>query len=330
MANKYIPEILKEYEQLQDIAKADQRQRQMEIYERFPRIKTIDEEISKMGFEIASSIFKGIDVESFIAKQRARITDLKIERAEILSSHKYPVDYLEIRYKCSKCKDTGYVGNERCSCFKQRLIDKYYRQSNLKNILSEENFDSFDFSLYSNEKYKDEALSPRRNIEQIFTTCVNFTQNFDNIDEHLFFYGNSGLGKTFLSNCIAKELLDKGKVVIYQTSSNLIQILRTLRFEEADSKGQIDDFLNCDLLIIDDLGTEPNTPYSQSELFNIINTRILTGKKILMSTNYPLEDLLANYPERITSRILGHFTVSKFYGEDIRIKKSINKRKARA
>ena len=329
MSNKYIPEILKDYERLQDMAKAEQRQRQTEIYSRFPRIKAIDEAISRVGFEIASSIFKGIDIESFIAEKKRKITDLKIEKAEILSSHKYPVDYLELKYRCEKCKDTGYASHEKCSCFKQKLVDKYYKQSNLREMLMEENFDTFDFTLYSTEKYRDESLSPRKNIEDIFTRCINFTSNFDSTNENLFFYGSSGLGKTFLSNCIAKELLDKGKVVIYQTASNLIQLIRTLRFEESGSKDQIDDFLNCDLLIIDDLGTEPNTPYAQSELFNVINSRILTGKKILMSTNFILEDLMSIYPERITSRILGNFTAAKFYGEDIRIKKSINKRKTR-
>ncbi|TDT63246.1 ATP-binding protein [Fonticella tunisiensis] len=330
MSDKYTLEVLKEYERLQDEAKNKQRQRQIEIYNKFPRIRDIDNEIARTGFEIASSIFKGIDIENYIKEQKKRITDLKIEKAEILSSHNYPVDYLEIQYKCNKCKDTGYIGNEKCSCFKQKLIDRHYKQSNLRDILNEENFDTFDFSLYSDQKYKDEPLSPRKNIEEIFTRCVNFTKNFDNTNENLFFFGGSGLGKTFLSNCIAKELLDKGKVVIYQTSSNLIQILRSLRFEDNAPKDQIEDFIECDLLIIDDLGTEPNTPYAQSELFNIINTRIIKGKKILISTNFPLEDLLSIYPERITSRILGHFTICEFYGDDIRIKKSINKRKARA
>lgn len=331
MNNKYVTEILKEYERLQDISKTEQRQRQEEVYQRFPRIRAIDEQISRMGYEIASAIFKGIDIESYIANQRAKITDLKIEKAEILSAHNYPVDYLEIRYKCNICKDTGYAGNQRCSCFKQRIIDRHYNQSNLRNILKQENFDNFDFSLYSSEKYKNQPSSPRKNIEQIFTKCIGFSQNFDTVNENLFFFGNSGLGKTFLSNCIAKELLDRGKVVIYQTASNLIQIFRSLRFEENSSENQIEEFLNCDLLVIDDLGTEPNTPYSQSELFNIINTRILTNKKMIISTNLPLEEIHSHYPERITSRIYGNFAMSEFYGDDIRIiKKNINNRKARA
>lgn len=329
MSNKYILEVLDEYEKLQESARADQKQRQLEIYHRFPKIKEIDASISKAGFDIASVIFKGIDIESYIASQKKNITDLKIEKAEILSSKGYPVDYLEIKYKCSKCNDTGYIGSVKCNCFKQKLIDKYYQQSNLRDILKKENFDTFNMTLYSNERYKNEPISPRKNMEHIFTHCLNFTNNFDSINENLFFFGGSGLGKTFLSNCIAKDLLDNGKVVIYQTASNLIEILRNLKFDDNSPREQVDEILQCDLLIIDDLGTEPNTPYSQSELFNIINTRILSNKKTLISTNYPLEDLLSIYPERITSRILGNFTVFEFYGDDIRIKNSISKRKSR-
>lgn len=327
MQNKYVMEILKEYQRLSEEAKTAQLQRQREIYNKIPRIKEIDNEISRIGYDIASSIFKGVDVESYIKERKRKITDLKMEKAELLTSYRYPVDYMEIKYICEKCKDTGYIENKKCSCFKQKLIDKFYQQSNLRDILRKENFDMFDISLYSTEKYKDELISPRKNMEEILISCINFSQNFDTINDNLFFYGNSGLGKTFLSNCIAKELLDKGKVVIYQTSSNLIQILREARFDENISRDRIEEINTCDLLIIDDLGTEPNTPYSQSELFNIINTRILQGKKMIISTNFSLEDLMTIYPERITSRILGHFTMFKFYGDDIRIKN--RKRKPR-
>lgn len=329
VSNRYVLQVIEEYERLQEAAKSDQKQRQLEIYYKFPRIKEIDNEISKAGFDIASAIFKGIDIESYIASQKRKITDLKIERAEILSSNGYSTDYLEIKFRCIKCKDTGYVENQKCSCFKQKLVDRYYQQSNLKDMLRKENFDTFNISLYSDEGYKNEPLSPRKNMEEIFTHCIGFSQNFDLANENLFFYGTSGLGKTFLSNCIAKDLLDNGKVVIYQTASNLIDILRSFKFDENAPREQAEEILNCDLLIIDDLGTEPNTPYSQSELFNIINTRILSNKKMLISTNFPLEDLLSIYPERITSRILGNFTLFKFFGDDIRIKNSISKRKSR-
>lgn len=328
MKNKYVNEILNEYERLQENAKLSQKQRQEEIYRKFPKIQLIDEKIKGVGFDIASSIFKEINIESYIEEKKKILTDLRIEKAEILAANNFPVDYLDIKYICPKCKDTGYILNEKCSCFRQKLIDKFYQQSNLKEVLKKENFDNFQISYYSNTIDKDQGLSPRKNMEGIASYCIGFYKEFDKLNESLLFSGSSGLGKTFLSNCIAKELLDKGKVVIYQTSSNLIDILRTLRFEENSDKDQIDEILGCDLLIIDDLGTEPNTAYSHSELFNIINTRILASKKMIISTNLSLEDIHNYYPERITSRIYGHFKYFEFFGDDIRIRKNVKKQKA--
>jgi len=327
MKNKYISEIINEYEKIRETAKLEQTRRIEEIYQKIPRIKDIDKEISEIGFKIATSVVsKDIpNIEEYINTQKEKITDLKIEKTELLSKYGYPIDYMEIKYKCKKCKDTGYINNKYCSCFRQKLINKYYQQSNLNEILKTENFDTFNFEYYSSRPYENEELSPRENIERIYAYAVNYTKNFDKINESLFFYGSSGLGKTFLSNCIAKELLDKGKVVIYQTAANLMDIIRRCRFEENSDYNELNELLECDFLIIDDLGTEPVTPYSYSELFNIINTRILNKKKMLISTNFQLNDIIQNYPERITSRILGHFTLFKFYGEDIRIQKKFKK-----
>lgn len=327
MKNKYTSEIIKEYEKLQETAKQEQQRRINEIYIKIPRIKEIDEQISSIGFKIATSIMsKDIEnVEEYIKMQSEKITDLKIEKTELLSRYGYPIDYMDIKYKCKKCKDTGFIENKYCSCFRQKLINKYYQQSNLRDILKIENFDTFNFEYYPNRPYNNESLTPRENIEKIYAYTVNYTKNFDKLNESLFFYGSSGLGKTFLSNCIAKELLDKGKVVIYQTASNLMDIIRRSRFEDTSNVNELNELLECDFLIIDDLGTEPVTPYSYSELFNVINTRILNKKKMLISTNFHLNDIIQNYPERITSRILGHFTLFKFYGEDIRIQKKFKK-----
>jgi DNA replication protein DnaC len=330
MKNKYINDILNEYERYQENAKLGQKQRQEEIYRKFPKIKYIDEKIKDIGFGIAASIFKETNIHNYLEEQKRAITDLRIEKAEILAANNFPVDYLDIKFKCSKCKDTGYILNEKCSCFRQRLIDRYYQQSNLKEVLRRENFDNFQINYYSNTLDNDQGFSPRKNMEEIVNYCINFYKSFDEQNESLLFSGSSGLGKTFLSNCIAKELLDKGKIVIYQTSSNLIDILRNLRFDENGDKDQIEEILSCDLLVIDDLGTEPNTSYSHSELFNIINTRILKDKKMIMSTNLSIGDLHNYYPERITSRVYGHFKIFEFFGDDIRIKKNLKKLKSMA
>lgn len=320
--SSYVTELLNEYDAIRDDHKNIQYQHQQEVYSKIPRIKEIDEQIGSLGFDIAASIFKGIDIQNFISEQKKRIMDLKIQKAELLTMNRYPTDYLDLKYDCPKCKDTAYVGHTKCSCFKQRLINKYYAQSNLKELVKKENFDTFDLTYYSTERNNNEKISPRENMQQIFTHCISFSAKFDTANESLFFYGNSGLGKTFLSNCIAKDLLDAGKIVIYQTSSYLIEMIRKLKFDENSNSEMLEDIMECDLLIIDDLGTEPVTTFSHTELFNIINTRQLRGKHMIISTNYSLNELLSIYPERISSRILGNFKMFKFFGADIRITKN--------
>lgn len=326
MNNSYTSEILMEYEKIRDENKRKLQQKKDYVYKKFPKIKEIDSEISEYGINIAASVIKGADMEKTIGEAKKKMTDLKIEKSEILAENGLPVDYLEASYNCKKCKDTGYIGSEKCTCFKQKLINKYYQQSNLKNVLMKENFDTFDISLYSHNKVEGEDISPFENMQKIFKHSIDYVNNFDNTNENLLFYGNSGLGKTFLSNCIAKDLLDRGKLVVYETSSNLIDILRNAKFDESSTKEELekilDNILTCDLLIIDDLGTEPATSYSYSELFNIINSRLLKQKKTIISTNYTINDLTNLYPERITSRILGNYTVFKFIGDDIRINRN--------
>lgn len=328
MSNKYVHEIMNEYESLQNDAITEQQKRQKEIYTKFPRVKKIDDEIYHIGIEIASSVFKGINIEELIQQKKKQILDLKIEKGEILSYNNYPLDYLETSYKCKKCKDTGYIGSKRCSCFKQKLIEKYYQQSNIKEILKKENFDTFNFNFYSDQPYSPSGLSPRENMENIYEYAVNYVKRFGSSSKDLLFYGNSGLGKTFLANCISKSLLDAGKTVLYNTSANLIDVMRSIRFDDSSKEQHeemLENVMDCDMLVIDDLGTEPMNSFSYSELFNIINTRILRNKKMIISTNFDVEDLLENYPERITSRILGNFEIKKFFGDDIRLKFAVKK-----
>ncbi|SEG01277.1 DNA replication protein DnaC [Caloramator fervidus] len=326
MRSRIIAEIMEEYEKLQNEAKIKQKERIEKVYSKIPRIREIDEQIKKLGIQMAISIINGEDPEKIMKETKEKITNLKIEKGELLSFYNIPLDYMEIKYKCEKCQDTGYIGSEKCSCFKQKLVDKLYLQSNLKEVLKKENFDTFNIFLYSDEVYPEEGKSPRKNMEEIFTACLDFVRNFDKIEKSLFFYGGSGLGKTFLSHCIAKDLLDMGKVVIYQTAPDLINIIKSSRHDESSQKEILEDILDCDLLIIDDLGTEPNsTGVSQLELFNILNARLLKNKKMIISTNLPLEDFDSIYAERIKSRIFGYFEVYKFFGEDIRIKKWLKK-----
>ena len=328
MSNKYVIDILNEYEKQQDLDKRQQLDRKSEIYAKVPRIKAIDNLIEGIGLDIAMSAFKDINIEDYISEKKKEITDLKIEKSELLTSHNYPVDYLDMKYKCSKCKDTGYIGNKKCNCFKQKLINSLYKQSNLKDILKKENFDMFDIGLYSEKVDETYGISPRKNMEEVFSYCINYVNKFDSIDENLLFIGNPGIGKTFMSHCIAKDLLDKAKTVIYQTTPNLIELIRNIKFNDQLDNELLNDFLDCDLLILDDLGTEQNNSFSQTELFNVINGRLIRSKKTIISTNILMQELPGYYPERIRSRILGSYRMFKFYGDDIRIIKNITKRKS--
>lgn len=162
MRSRIIAEIMEEYEKLQNEAKAKQKERIEKVYSKIPRIKEIDDEIKKLGISMAMAVVSGEQAEKIIQETKEKITNLKIEKGELLSFYKISLDYMEIKYKCEKCKDTGFIGSEKCSCFKQKLIDKLYQQSNLKEILKRENFDTFDISLYSTEIYPGEATSPRK------------------------------------------------------------------------------------------------------------------------------------------------------------------------
>lgn len=301
--------------------------RRQEVYKKIPQISNIDDEIKDIGIEISKSIFlKPQKHKELLENLRGRLNALKKKKADLLRSNGYPETYMEQKFECNICKDTGYVNNKRCKCFEQKLINLYYRQSSIEDIIKIENFSNFDYYLYSDKPYKGK-MSPRENMKSIVDIAKDFIDNFDNEKESLFFYGDSGLGKTFLSNCIAKELLDRGKVVLYRTAPDLIEGLRLNKLNsDNDSYFEYTDLLReCDLLIIDDLGTEPITPFSLQEIFSIVNARLLANKKLIISTNLPLSEVMNIYPERLCSRILGNFKLLNFYGEDIRIKrKTIN------
>lgn len=325
--NNLVQEVLREYEMLRDKSLKEALMRRQEVYKKIPEISNIDDEIKDIGIEISKSIFlKPQKHKDLLENLRSRLNALKKKKADLLRSNGYPETYMEQKFECNICKDTGYVNNKRCKCFEQKLINLYYRQSSIEDITKIENFSNFDYYLYSDKPYKGK-MSPRENMKSIVDVAKDFIDNFDNEKESLFFYGDSGLGKTFLSNCIAKELLDRGKVVLYRTAPDLIEGLRLNKLNsDNDSYFEYTDLLReCDLLIIDDLGTEPITPFSLQEIFSIVNARLLSNKKFIISTNLPLSEVMNIYPERLCSRILGNFKLLNFYGEDIRIKrKTIN------
>ncbi|NFN87543.1 DNA replication protein DnaC [Clostridium sporogenes] len=322
MIKGYKSEILKEYEKIREKESLALKNRRKEIKIKLPKVPELEEEIAKLSIEMSINILKNPDKsEEYVNIIKNKITDLRVKKSELLVSNGYDMDFLEMHYNCNKCKDTGFVNNKKCSCYKQKLIKLYYRNSDLKHILKTNNFSNFNFEYFTNEKTDFHSDTPRKNIEKILNKMWHFIENFNKTDENFMFIGTAGTGKTFLSNCIAKELLDRGNFVVYRTADELIQNLRSIKFN--NDKHLEDILINCDLLIIDDLGTESINEFSKVELFNFINKKLFMRKKMIISSNYSIESILKNYSERISSRLLGNFTLFKFYCDDIRIQKNI-------
>ena len=328
MSNLFIKETLRRYEKRRDDARFDQLNRQKEVYEKIPRVKEIDEEISKTGFLIARSVLQDPDsYQEKLIEIKATMDQLKQEKAILMTENNIPMDYLEISYSCEKCKDTGFLQDARkCSCLKQVLIRKAYNMSNLDNLLEKENFRNFNIEIFSTETFENEKLTPRENILEILQVCEGFCGNFDEKnEENLLLYGTTGLGKTFMSNCIAKNLLDQGKIVIYQTAFNILDIISKHKFHsnynDKNNDMEYEMLFEADLLIIDDLGTELTNSFTNTELFNIVNSRLIKGQKTIISTNLEPSEIANVYTDRIFSRLFSQFTVLEFYGPDLRWEK---------
>ena len=332
MANKsaIYKEILKEYDEMRMDALHRRAHRRNEVYARIPRIEKIDEEMSSLGIGLTKIVlFEPKRAREMAEELHLRQKALKEEKETILSANKIPLDYLDTQYICQNCEDTGYVKNEKCFCFNQKLVDVLYNKSTLKQIIKEENFTKFDFDYYSEELEDGERFSAREIMKKNYNQCVLFAREFPNKKGGFFLYGQTGVGKTFTCNCIAKEILDKGINVMYVTAAELFRELEKERFSTNDDsnedKDYLEDILAVELLIIDDLGTEFSTAFTTSQLYSIINTRLVAELSTVISTNLSIKDFSEKYSERITSRIMGSFSTLRFVGTDIRPKVKFKK-----
>lgn len=298
----------------------DQKKRINEVYKKIPSMESLDKNIRELGYIIIQDGLKGDDTE----KKENDLKQLRIEKARILEANGFEKDYMEIRYHHPICKDTGFVGTKMCSCRKQLIIDQNYSQSNIRSLISRENFRNFDDSLFSDNPYKDYPITPYQNIQHIKKSLYGFINDFDKQNNNLYIFGDVGRGKTYLLNSIAKEILDRNYSVLYMTSSRLFKFLNDYNwaFEEARAKHQeqFDFILECDLLIIDDLGSEPSSKNDSANLFEVVNNRMIAGKPIIFSTNYDETMLSETYGDRIFSRIIGNSEVYEIFGEDLRLK----------
>ncbi len=321
-------EVLLKYESDRMTTKKIEQKRLKEIYSKIPRIKKIDEYTAEFATKISKLIIQNSEnKEKSIKNFKYQLNRLNKEKKELLIENGYQETYLEPVYFCEKCKDTAYIENKKCSCFKQRIIDKYYEVFNLGDILISENFDSFDLAFYSEKINKKYNISPRYNMRKTLEAVLNFIENFEFQKKNLLFTGATGLGKTFLCNCIAKDILDKGYSVLYLTAPKFFNMLEQHKFNKSitvDEKEQLDLLKEVDLLIIDDLGTEMITAFTQTETFNMINSRILENKPTIISTNFKVQEIKERYSDRIASRVIGHYEIHEIFGDDIRIKKEFD------
>lgn len=327
LKNDQFNQILREYDSRRLKNKHELDNRIHEAYQLIPELKSLQEELISLSAQSGRLSVRGND--SGLSSLKAKILELKTRQTVLLNSHHLPEDFLDMHYQCSKCKDTGYIGNEKCNCLKQAIADLMYSDSNIKSILAHENFSKFSFRYYSDD-YIDEAtgLSPLSNMQKVVANCKSFIKHFTSKADNLLLLGNTGVGKTFLANCIAKELLDRGHTVIYLTAFRLFDILEKYKFgkdaeNSYNASNQFDYILDCDLLIIDDLGTEFYNSFTNSQLYLIINERLLRKKCTVISTNLSLQDINTNYSERVYSRIISSYWVQRIIGEDIRLHMAI-------
>ena len=332
MSKDILNSLLKEFSQKKLKAEMDLDRRKNLLYTNIPKLQEIDDNINSYAIKRTKSILSDSSIDTSDFKNK--IEYLNFQKSKILNENNINYSYLKPYYDCKICNDTGYITNSdytstMCSCLKQRLLDISFNKSNMYN-LDKENFSTFNNNIFSNEvdlaKYK-QNISPRTNIINIQRKCIDFINNFDSTNnKNLLFCGNTGLGKTFMTNCIANELIKKGKTVLYQTAPILIDSIIDYKMNKNKDKNEniLKSVLAVDLLIIDDLGTESLNSMKLSELFTIINTRILNFNnkptKTIISTNLNIKDIFRNYEERIGSRIAGYYDIYYFFGDDLRFK----------
>ena len=316
------------YEAIRKQNREDMEKRRAVVFSRVPQIEAIDMEIKNLGLKLYSAALTQGDSKSKIAQIRARQKELLSEREKLLLENGFKKDELSERYQCKICNDTGSVGAKSCECYKKLLIQKAYAHSNLSTLLIDQSFETFSLSCYSDEFVESVNMTEKEYMKSVFDKAKRYVEQFEQTKNSLLFWGAPGLGKTILSTCIAKELLKKGYSVIYETAYQTFSMLEEIKFKRNEDterlKLKAEKLYSCDFLILDDLGSEFSTPYTTSALFDIVNSRLIAGKKTLINTNLSLPELSKKYSERVFSRLMGHFVGVQFIGRDIRWKNSVN------
>lgn len=288
-------------------------ERNIEVASRSDEIRDIDRELRGVGLLLFKTACNGGDITPIKERNLA----LSEKRRKALKELGLPEDYTEVHYTCPLCSDTGFVGTKMCSCFREMLITENIKSSGMGTLIEKQSFDNFDLN-----NYKDNKENYAR-MKHNFNEAKNFADNFGKIPSTLLFIGKTGTGKTHLSTAIAKAVIERGFEVLYDSAQNIVSAFENDKFKSGYGpyEPQADKYMECDLLILDDLGTEFVNQFTVSCLYNLINTRQNKGLSTLISTNLSPEELRTKYEDRIYSRITG--TDSKillFVGKDLRLK----------
>ena len=294
-------------------AENDARQRKLDFTEKYPQLLEIEGEMAKIGTDAIKSVLNCNNPKEFVESLKKKSLECQKARETLFESAGITADTLLPRYKCEKCKDTGFVDGAVCQCYEELLKSFSYKELAQKTPLKISSFDDFDLSLYKEE-------NARERMGDILLFCKNYSNDFDLASPNLFMYGETGLGKTHLSLAIAGEVIKKGYGVVYGSAQNLLTAVERERFGRSDEPdGTTEEMLlSCDLLILDDLGSEFTTQFIVAQLYNIVNTRMAKELPTIINSNISLGELESRYTNRITSRIIGEYNLLNFIGNDIR------------
>ena len=312
----------RQFEERRRAAQSELNSRKAELYRAVPRLREIEREMQKTGEQVIGAVLGERGTGSLPQKiEVLKQTNLSLqeERGRLLTEHGYPEDFLGLQFLCSKCMGEGFIDGKMCSCYKKSLEKEACGRMAKTSPLHLSSFKAFKLHYYDDQPDPAYGVSPQKNMQKIFEACQKYAKDFGTGSPSLLFLGPTGLGKTHLSLAIASEVTRKGWGVVYNCAQNIFTVMENEKFGRDNTAGQGSDmFLDCDLLILDDLGTEFITQFSKAALYQILNTRILRRVPTIISTNFTVDELYEKYPDSIMSRIMGCFKAYTFLGRDIR------------
>ena len=328
LSNSQYNAVMREYEKRQLKNRHERDARIARVYQQVPQLKQLEQEISAQAAACARQSLSGSLERT--KEMKAQLEEMRLRRKELLKNSGFPEDYMEMRYTCPDCKDTGFADGKRCHCFERARMRILYAQSGIEQALERENFSHFSYDYFDDTKIDPRSgKTARAYMEQVTAFCHRYVDGFKEEKGNILFTGKTGLGKTFLSNCIAKELIERCFSVVYLPAVEMYEIFSRDRFandatDEDRDRSQY--LLECDLLIIDDLGTELVNTFTTSQLFYVVNERLNRKKGTIISTNLPVNEMRDEFTDRVMSRIISQYQIIPLYGEDIRIRKKLENR----